>query len=153
MQIKDIASVEQQPAKKTGLVRSDGKRAVCMAVIKQSDARMADLRKSMDTMMGNFSYEYPEIRFTVTRDQTQLLEYSINNLVQNIVAGIILACLVIFFFMKDFRSPALVSLTMPVALIFSMAVFYVMGLSINIISLRVFFWEWNDSGQHHHPCG
>ena len=135
MQIKDIASVEQQPAKKTGLVRSDGKRAVCMAVIKQSDARMADLRKSMDTMMGNFSYEYPEIRFTVTRDQTQLLEYSINNLVQNIVAGIILACLVIFFFMKDFRSPALVSLTMPVALIFSMAVFYVMGLSINIISL------------------
>ena len=135
MQIKDIASVEQQPAKKTGLVRSDGERAVCMAVIKQSDARMADLRKSMDTMMGNFSYEYPEIRFTVTRDQTQLLEYSINNLVQNIVAGIILACIVIFFFMKDFRSPALVSLTMPVALIFSMVVFYVMGLSINIISL------------------
>ena len=44
MQMKDIASVEQQPAKKTGLVRSDGKRAVCMAVIKQSDARMADLR-------------------------------------------------------------------------------------------------------------
>ncbi|MBQ9722905.1 MAG: efflux RND transporter permease subunit [Bacteroidales bacterium] len=135
MQIKDIAVVVQQPAKVTGLVRSDGKRAVCMAVIKQSDARMADLRRSMDTMMSDFSHEYPEIEFTVTRDQTQLLEYSINNLVQNIVAGILLACLVIFLFMRDFRSPALVSLTMPAALIFSMAVFYVVGISINIISL------------------
>ena len=135
LQLKDIAVIEHQPAKKTGLVRSDGKRAVCMAVIKQSDARMADLRKSMDVMMTEFSKDYPDICFTVTRDQTQLLEYSINNLVQNIVAGIILACLVIFLFMRDFRSPALVSLTMPVALIFSMAVFYVMGLSINIISL------------------
>ena len=135
LQLKDIAVIEHQPAKKTGLVRSDGKRAVCMAVIKQSDARMADLRRSMDSMMKEFSKDYPDICFTVTRDQTQLLEYSINNLVQNIVAGIILACLVIFLFMRDFRSPALVSLTMPVALIFSMAVFHVMGLSINIISL------------------
>lgn len=135
MQLKDIASVELQPAKKTGLVRSDGKRAVCMAVIKQSDARMADLRRSMDAMMESFSDDYPEIKFTVTRDQTQLLEYSIDNLVRNIIAGIILACLVIFLFMRDFRSPLLVSLTMPVALIFSMAVFYVAGLSINIISL------------------
>lgn len=135
LQLKDIAVIEHQSAKKTGLVRSDGKRAVCMAVIKQSDARMADLRRSMDSMMKEFSKDYPDICFTVTRDQTQLLEYSINNLVQNIVAGIILACLVIFLFMRDFRSPALVSLTMPVALIFSMAVFHVMGLSINIISL------------------
>jgi len=131
----DIAEVVMQPAKRTGLVRSDGVPAICIAVIKQSDARMADLRKSMDRMMSHFSREYPQIRFTVTRDQTQLLEYSINNLIQNIVVGIILACLIIFLFMRDFRSPALVSLTMPVALIFSMGVFYLTGLSINIISL------------------
>ncbi|MGM9736143.1 MAG: efflux RND transporter permease subunit [Candidatus Cryptobacteroides sp.] len=135
MQIKDIASVEQQPAKKTGLIRSDGKRAVCMAIIKQGDARMSDLQDSMERLISEFENDYPQIKFTVTRDQTRLLEYSINNLVRNIIAGVILACLVIFLFMRDFRSPALVSLTMPVALIFSMAVFYVMGLSINIISL------------------
>ena len=135
MQIRDIANVEQKGAKKTGLVRSDGHRAVCMAIIKQGDARMSDLRESMESLISEFEKDYPQIRFTVTRDQTQLLEYSINNLVRNIIAGVILACLVIFLFMRDFRSPALVSVTMPVALIFSMAVFYVMGLSINIISL------------------
>ena len=75
------------------------------------------------------------MKFEITRDQTELLEYSINNLLQNIITGIILACIVIFLFMRDFRSPALVSLTMPVALIFSMAVFYAAGLTLNIISL------------------
>ena len=134
-QIRDVADVVRQSAKITGLVRSDGERAVSLAVIKQSDARMADLRKRMNAMMKNFAKDYPEINFTVTRDQTQLLEYSINNLISNIITGIILACIVIFLFMRDFRSPVLVSMTMPVALVFSMAVFYAAGLSINIISL------------------
>ena len=135
LQVKDIAKVIEHPAKRSGLVRSDGKDAVTMAVIKQSDARMADLRKSIDRLMGQFSKDYPELEFEVTRDQTALLEYSIDNLVNNIVIGIVLACIIIFLFMQDFRSPALVALTIPTALIFTMLIFYVIGLTINIISL------------------
>ena len=56
-------------------------------------------------------------------------------MLQNIIVGIILACVIIFLFMQDFRSPALVALTIPTALIFSMLVFHVMGMTINIISL------------------
>lgn len=134
-QLKDIASVEQHPAARQGLVRSDGKDAVSIAVIKQSGARMAALKHSVAELMEQFEADYPQAKFEVTRDQTQLLSYSINNLVKNIVLGVVLACLVIFLFMMDFKSPALVSLTMPVALIFSMAIFYVTGLTLNIISL------------------
>ena len=135
LQIKDVARVVEHPAKRTGMVRSGGKPAICMAVIKQSDARMSDLRKAMDRQLRYFEWDYPEVHFEVTRDQTQLLEYSIHNLIQNIVLGVLLACLVIFLFMRDFRSPALVSLTMPTALIFSMLAFKAFGLSLNIISL------------------
>lgn len=134
-QLKDIASVERRPAPRQGLVLSDGKDAVCMAVIKQSGARMSSLRKSVSGLMSQFRADYPQMEFLVTRDQTQLLSYSINNLVKNIIAGILLACIVIFLFMMDFKSPVLVSLTMPVALISSMAVFYVAGITLNIISL------------------
>ena len=135
LQIKEIARVIEHPAKRTGLVRSNGSDAICMAVIKQSDARMSDLHKAMDRLLGYFKWDYPEVRFEMTRDQTQLLEYSISNLIQNIILGILLACVVIFLFMRDFRSPALVSLTMPTALIFSMLAFKLCGLSLNIISL------------------
>lgn len=133
--LKDLAEVRLRPAERTGLVRSDGKEAVSMAVIKQSNAKMAALKSRMDELAERFGEDYPEIEFTVTRDQTELLEYSINNLIKNIIAGIILACIVIFLFMRDFRSPALVALTIPTALIASMLVFHIAGLTINIISL------------------
>ncbi len=134
-QLKDIASVEQHAAPRQGIVRSDRKEAVCLAVIKQSGARMASLKHSVAELMTQFSTDYPQVEFHVTRDQTRLLSYSINNLVKNIVLGVVLACLVIFLFMMDYKSPALVSLTMPVALISSMSVFYAAGLTLNIISL------------------
>lgn len=135
LQIKDIAKVIEHPSKRSGLVRSNGKEAITMAVIKQSDAKMADLKKNVRKLMRQFGRDYPEISFEVTRDQTELLEYSINNLVRNIIAGVLLACVIIFLFMRDFRSPALVALTIPTALIASMLVFHLIGLSINIISL------------------
>ncbi|MCM1177427.1 MAG: efflux RND transporter permease subunit [Clostridium sp.] len=135
MQVKDVAEVVEHPAGRTGLVRSDGRPAVSMAVIKQSSARMSELKDAIEDLLGHFRDDYPDVEFTVTRDQTQLLDYSIDSLVRNIVFGILLAVLVIFLFMRDFRSPLLVAMTIPAALIFSMLVFYVIGLGINIISL------------------
>lgn len=135
MQVKDVASVVEHPAKRTGLVRSDGKPAVTMAVIKQNSSRMSDLKEGIDGLMAHFREDYPEVEFTVTRDQTQLLDYSINSLLKNIILGVLLAIVVIFLFMQDFRSPVLVAMTIPTALILSMLVFYAIGLSINIISL------------------
>lgn len=62
-QLKDIASVEQIPAPRQGLVRSDGKDAVCMAVIKQSDARMSALKESVSALMAQFEADYPQLEF------------------------------------------------------------------------------------------
>lgn len=134
-QLRDIAQVVEHPAARTGLVRANGKDAVTIAVIKQSSARMSDLRNGIGAMLSTFKDDYPEIDFEVTRDQTELLDYSIGNLIRNIIVGILLAFLVIFLFMQDFRSPALVAITMPVALLFTILVFHIIGLSINIISL------------------
>ena len=135
LQVRDLATVATVPAKRTGLVRSDGKEAVSLAVIKQSDARMAALKKNMAGLMDSFREDYPQMDFSLTRDQTELLEYSIGNLIRNILLGVLLACLVIFLFMRDFRSPMLVCLTMPTALVLSMFAFYLAGMSLNIISL------------------
>lgn len=134
-QVKDLAQVVEHPQRLSTVVRSDGKNAVSLAVIKQSDARMSKLKKGIDELLGYFNEDYPDVEFTVTRDQTELLDYSINNLFQNIVLGILLACLIIFMFMQNLRSAMLIALTMPIALILSMLFFYLIGISINIISL------------------
>lgn len=135
LQVKDVARVETRPAERTGFVHSNGVDAISLAVIKQGDARMATLRKDVGKVLRNARKENPEISMILTRDQTELLEYSIDNLSRNILFAILFACLVIFLFMKDFRSPALIALTIPLSLLLSILIFHVIGLSINIISL------------------
>ncbi|MBQ6244746.1 MAG: efflux RND transporter permease subunit [Bacteroidales bacterium] len=135
LQVKDVASVVEREAARTGLARSDGRDAVVMAVIKQSEARMSDLKKGIAEQLDHFRKDYPQMVFSMSRDQTELLDYSIRNLLLNILIAILLDIVVIFFFMKDFRSPLLVALTIPVSLVISFFVFYAIGLSINIISL------------------
>lgn len=96
---------------------------------------MSDLRAEINGLMQHFRNEYPHVQFTVTRDQTQLLEYSIGNLRNDIIVGALLACLIIFLFMQDFRTPVLVTITIPLALIVSLLFFHLLGITINIVSL------------------
>lgn len=132
---KDLATVTEEPAPSLGMARSNGKRAVTFAVIKQSDARMGELKEALEQMMESFHKEYKGVSFTITRNQTELLDYSIDNLKSNIIVGAILAVLVIFLFLKDFRSPLLICITIPLSLVVSLLALYLIGISINIISL------------------
>ena len=134
-QIKDLAEVREEQQRAKGMVSADGSQCISMAVIKRSDARMAELREGIQDLMEVFEREYPDLNFQITRDQTELLDYSINNMVRNLIYGALFACIIIFFFMQDFRSPLLVVITIPTALILSFLFFYVLKISINIISL------------------
>ena len=131
----DLAAVSLVPAEAPGLVRSSGERAVTLAVIKQSDAQMSALRRNLARQMQQFREDYPELKLAVTRNQTELLDYSIDNLKTNILVGALLAVLVLLLFMREWRSPLLVALTIPASLIASMLLLYLFGVGVNIISL------------------
>ena len=135
VQLKDLCRVEEKLASRAGLVRHDGKNAVTMAVIKQNDAQMEDLQESIGGLVEDLRKEYPDISFDLTRDQTRLLTYSIDNLEQNLYVGAVLACLVLFLFMKDWRLPLLIIITIPLTLIVTLLSFHLLDISLNIISL------------------
>lgn len=134
-QIKDLAQVREEAQSRKGIVASDGKTCITMAVIKRSDARMADLRDGIQSLMDAFEADYPDLQFTVTRDQTELLDYSIDSMTRSLLLGALFACLIIFLFMRDMKSPVLVVITIPTALILTFLLFHVLKISINIISL------------------
>lgn len=135
LQLKDVATVIEHPRKQKGLVLHNGKDAVAFAVIKQSDARMSDLKDKLNYLIAEFEKDYPDIQFDITRNQTTLLDYSIGNLQQDLMWGALLAFIVMFFFMKDYRAPLLIGITIPTSLVVSMLFFYILGISINVISL------------------
>lgn len=130
-----LAFVRQEPRAKTEIVRSDGRQALSMAIIKQSDARMDDLQKATEKLTRQMEKQYSDVQFTITRDQTELLSQTIGNLEGNLLVGGLLACFIIFIFMQDLRTPLLVTLTIPLSFLLSMLLFFVAGISINIVSL------------------
>jgi multidrug efflux pump subunit AcrB len=135
LQLKNLATVVEQPRKLKGRVISNGQEAITLAVIKQHDAQMNRLKNSLHELVLHFESDYPDIQFEITRDQTQLLDYSITNLKQSLLWGALLAFLVMFVFLRDFKSPMLVGITIPLSLIVSLLFFHLIGLSINTISL------------------
>jgi multidrug efflux pump subunit AcrB len=135
LQLKDVATVIEHPRKQKGMVLHNGQDAVTFAVIKQSDARMSDLKDKLNFLIAEFEKDYPDIQFDISRNQTTLLDYSIGNLQQDLMWGALLAFIVMFFFMKDYRAPLLIGITIPTSLVVSMLFFYILGISINVISL------------------
>ena len=135
LQLKDICRVEEHAATRNGLVRHDGKECVTMAVIKQNDARMEELLQNMDELLMDMRNEYPDIQFQLTRDQTRLLSYTIESLKGNLYMGALMATVVLLVFMRNWRMSLLVTLSIPLSLVITILCFYLLGISMNVISL------------------
>jgi len=133
--LKEIAQIELKPAHSQGNYFYNGKPAICMPVIKHSSSRMSELKQSITKLIGQMQKEYPELAFSLSHDQTSILNLSIGNLRNSLILGTILAISVMFLFIGDYRSPILMGITIPISLVISMMFFYLTGLSINIVSL------------------
>ena len=134
-QIKDLAKVAVVPEKETGLSLANGERAVTLAVIKQADENMDNMKEALAEVTDYFKSIYPDIEFTITRNQTELLDYTISNLKQNLSLGFLFICIVAILFLGDVKSPAVIGLSMVVSIIISFLFFYLFNMSLNIISL------------------
>lgn len=135
IQFKDLAKITERAGKKEGFYEVNGQKGISMAIIKQADARVQDLRDGLETIKEQFLRDYPDLEFTYAQDQSALLEYSIENLKSTLVIGGVLAFLVVFFFMSDAKLPLLIGLSIPVSVIISLLFFMLAGISVNVISL------------------
>lgn len=134
-QLKDFCRVSVVPVKEKGVSVSNGKRAVSLAVIKQADENMDQMKNALVGTMGYFQRMYPDIEFNITRNQTELLDFTISNLQQNLSLGFLFICLVAILFLGDVRSPLVIGLSMVVSIVVSFVFFYLCHMSLNIISL------------------
>lgn len=135
IRLGDFCRVGIVPAKEKGVSISNGKRAVTLAVIKQADENMDDMKQAISGTMDYFKRVYPDIEFSISRNQTELLDYTISNLQQNLSLGFLFICLVAILFLGDVKSPFIIGLSMVVSIVICFLFFYLFKMSLNIISL------------------
>ena len=133
--LKELVSVKIIPEKESGMAFYNGKRAVVMQVIKQNNEKISNLQTEIAKLTDDFKKKYPNIDFSVSQNQTVLLDYTISNLKQNLLIAFIFVCFVSAIFLKDIRTSIIISLNMIVALVICFLFFYLFGVSLNMISL------------------
>lgn len=131
-ELAEISEVEPEPQ---GFSVYGGRRAVTLAVIKQDEENVDSMKEALASVTEEMEKEYPEVEFSVSRNQTDLLDYSISNLVQNLVLGLILVFLLTALFMGDVRTPFVIGISIVVALVLTFLLFYLCHVSLNVVSL------------------
>ena len=117
LQLKDICRVQVVSQKELGRSLADGKRAVTLAIIKQSEENMDNLKAELKRTTDYFSRLSPSIEFSVSRNQTELLDYTISNLQQNFTLGFLLIFVVAILFIGDVRSPQNIGISMETSVV------------------------------------
>lgn len=135
LQLRDICKVRLVSQRENGRSFAGGKRAVTLAIIKQSEENMDNLKKELKKTTDYFASIYPDIDFTVSRNQTELLDYTISNLQQNFTLGFLLIFIVAVLFIGDVRSPLVIGITMVTSVVITFFFFYLCKISLNVISL------------------
>ena len=134
-QLKDVCSIGIETAINRNMLRHNGKRCVTLAVIKRNSASMSDMKKDVKNVVNDLQLDNPDVEFDITRDQTELLSYSVDNLEWNILAASFFTVAVLLFFMRRWRLALLVALSIPISLIVTILCFRVFNITLNVISL------------------
>ena len=133
--IGQLCKVYQQAKKPLGSILHNGKKAIVFSVIKQKGAKISDLKQKLSQLIQHLKTDYPQINFSVSNDQSKLLQISLSNLISSLIIGTILAILILFFFVRNYKIPLIIAISIPSSLLISILLLYLLNISINIISL------------------
>ncbi len=133
--IGDVARVLIEPAPRMGMFTYRGRPAIVFGIIKQSDAKISELKKKLFRLIDTFREDYPELQFYQVNDQARLLEISLSNLSFSLLLGILLAFGILYFFIRNLKVSVIIAISIPLSVIISMLLLWLWGLSVNVISL------------------
>ncbi len=133
--LRRVADVKGLPVLQTGFHLYNGKQGLVITIQKTSNSRLNDLMPLIREVVEQFKTDYPAVSFSLTQDQSFLLDAGIGNLKQDLLYGGLFTIMLLFAFLGNWRSPLIMSISIPVSLLFTFILFKVFNISFNIISL------------------
>ncbi|MEJ2568315.1 MAG: efflux RND transporter permease subunit, partial [candidate division WOR-3 bacterium] len=135
VELRDVATVSWGVGEKDGYFRRNGKDAAMCGIFKKSGANTVEVAKLVKKRVEDLGKRYPGLNFEVIFDLSEMVEDSINNLVNTISIAILLVLIVSFMLLGNIRASIIIAVAIPVSLIISFIYLYLSNSSLNIISL------------------
>lgn len=136
LRLKDIAEVELGRLSYGFHGEVDGVPGVIFMVYQVAGANATAVNQEISELLDDMSKELPTgTKFVQMMSVNDFLFASIHNVVETLVIAIILVVLVVYFFLQDFKSTLIPSISIVVSLIGTFACLQIAGFSINILTL------------------
>ncbi len=133
--LKDVADVFIIDNSAEIYAKMDGDHAVLLSVEKQTNFSTADTAHKIRDYMSSEKLSNYGLSMVALMDQGVYIDMVIEAVLSNLVIGGILAIIILILFLKDIRPTAVVAISIPVSVIFALALMYFSGVTMNIISL------------------
>ncbi|MVM33697.1 MMPL family transporter [Spirosoma sp. HMF4905] len=135
--LSEVAQIQVQEQQQEFLVvNANGHQAVQIDLVKQPGVNLIDFAKNAEAKAVEINRILPKgMHVKPYYNQSAFVGDSIHSVIKTIYEGLILAILVMIVFLRSWRASTVVLLTIPVTLAFTVLVLYVVGITINIMSL------------------
>src|SRR5918912_987650 len=136
VKIGDVATVEDSGADPNSISSLNGGPAVTLAIRKQSGSNTVAVIKAVKQRMAEVIPTLPrDLKFVIVRDQSEFIENSLHAIEEHLIIGGLLASIVVFIFLWNFRSTIISAIAIPTSIIAAFAFLAAFGYSLNQMTM------------------
>ena len=136
IKLTDVATVKDSVQTVRSLGIANGKKAALLIIFRQPGANIIDTVDGIKAALPQLKATIDNsIALTITLDQTVTIRASVHDVERTLIISIVLVVLVVFVFLRDWRSTLIPSVAVPVSLIGTCGIMYLLGYSIDNLSL------------------
>ena len=134
--VKDVADVIKTTAKGQAISYFNGNPTVMINLYEASDTSVSTVAKNVRNSLNSIRNNLPEgVSLNIRRDNSKNITAVINETISSLFWGVLLAAIVIFLFLVDFKSTFIISLSMPVCVVFTLMLMAICKISVNMVSM------------------
>ena len=135
VRVRDVARVVDGYEERTSTTRLNGVDAVSFSIKKQSGANTAAISARVHALLERVGPNFPALQIRQVHDDAEFIKGNIAQVREHIIFGGIMAVLVIFLFMRDWRSTLISALALPTSVIATFFFMYLAGFTFNMMTL------------------
>ncbi len=134
--LRDVATVSWGIADKTQIISVDGKQGVAMNIFRQPSSNVVTVSSGVrDAFRRLKKHLPPGLNISCGYDESHLVIDAINNVRDAILTGVLLIVIVLFAFLREWRSTVIASFTIPVCALAAFGILKLLGQGLNLMSL------------------
>ncbi|MEC8011652.1 MAG: efflux RND transporter permease subunit [Pseudomonadota bacterium] len=136
--LKDIAQVFFAPAEAEDFSVLNGRMVIGLGVLRKSGANTIQISTDIQKRVAEINAQGQDYHLVITQDKADYIRGALKEVVATLVIAIVVVLIVIALFLGRIRVTLIPAVTMPISLIGTMAVIWMFGFSINLLTLLAF---------------